>query len=359
MRVGLLIYGSLETLSGGYLYDRELAAHLRQSGDEVTVISLPWRSYPRHLGDNLSPALAARLRGLQLDVLLQDELNHPSLFWLNQRLKAALPYPMVSIVHHLRSSEQHPPAARWLYRRVERAYLRSVDGFVFNSQTTQAEVARLSGRPALGVVAYPGGDRFGRGLSDEVIRARAGQAGPLRLLFVGNLIERKGLHTLLQALARLPADTWVLNVVGRHDVDPAYAGRMVNFVRQQGWREQVRFLGKLPEDSLRELWAGSHALVMPSQYEGFGIVYLEGQSFGLPAVAGTAGAAAEIIRDGQEGFLVPPEEPAALAERLGLWLADRRQLEAMSLAARCRFDEFPTWAESMARIRAYLEGFTR
>ena len=71
MRVGLVIYGSLETLSGGYLYDRELVAYLRQAGDDVQVISLPWRSYPHHLAHNLSAQLARRLCALDVDVLCE------------------------------------------------------------------------------------------------------------------------------------------------------------------------------------------------------------------------------------------------------------------------------------------------
>jgi len=55
MKLGLIIYGSLDTLSGGYLYDRKLVEYLRRCGDTVEVISLPWRNYARHLADNLSP----------------------------------------------------------------------------------------------------------------------------------------------------------------------------------------------------------------------------------------------------------------------------------------------------------------
>jgi hypothetical protein len=65
MRVGLLIYGSLDTISGGYLYDCKLVEHLRQQGDQVEIISLPWRNYLRHLGDNLSSGLLQRLKSLQ------------------------------------------------------------------------------------------------------------------------------------------------------------------------------------------------------------------------------------------------------------------------------------------------------
>ena len=96
MRIGLIIYGSLETLTGGYLYDRLLVDHLRRQGDQVDIISLPWRTYGRHLGDNFSRDLWRRLRHAPFDALLQDELNHPSLFWLNRRLRRYIRYPIVT-----------------------------------------------------------------------------------------------------------------------------------------------------------------------------------------------------------------------------------------------------------------------
>ena len=132
MRIGLLIYGSLDTLSGGYLYDRKLVEYLRRAGDSVEIVSLPWRSYPAHLADNLSLHLYRRLRDLSVDILLQDELNHPSLALVNRRLRRLRPrYPLISIVHHLRSSEQHPRRLLPLYRAVERSYLRTDGRFHF------------------------------------------------------------------------------------------------------------------------------------------------------------------------------------------------------------------------------------
>ena len=115
MKIGLLIYGSLDTISGGYLYDRMLVEHLRAGGDEVEVVSLPWVGYGRALLQNFSHSLRQRLANADFDLLLQDELNHPSLFWLNWRLKRQVHYPLVSIVHHLRQSEQHPRGLRSLY----------------------------------------------------------------------------------------------------------------------------------------------------------------------------------------------------------------------------------------------------
>ena len=88
MRIGLLIYGSLDTLSGGYLYDRKLVEHLRQAGDAVEIVSLPWRSYPAHLADNLSLRLYRRLRDLPVDILLQGRVE-PSVAGAGQSAAAA------------------------------------------------------------------------------------------------------------------------------------------------------------------------------------------------------------------------------------------------------------------------------
>jgi hypothetical protein len=87
MKLGLVIYGSLDTLSGGYLYDRKLVEYLRSQGDIVEIISLPWRNYASHLTDNFSFKLSTNL-----DILIQDELNHPSLIW---QIRGAS-YPVIS-----------------------------------------------------------------------------------------------------------------------------------------------------------------------------------------------------------------------------------------------------------------------
>ncbi len=85
MRIGLVIYGNLNTLSGGYLYDRRLVEHLRAHGDTVHIVSLPWRNYGRHLLDNFSRDLRRALATAPVDIWLEDELNHPSLAFLPRR----------------------------------------------------------------------------------------------------------------------------------------------------------------------------------------------------------------------------------------------------------------------------------
>jgi glycosyltransferase involved in cell wall biosynthesis len=356
MHVGLVIYGSLDTVSGGYLYDRKLVERLRAHSHRVTVLSIPWRSYARHLLDNFDPSLRRKLLETKVDLWLQDELNHPSLFLLNQRLKGRMP-PVISIVHHLRISERHPFPAMLLYRAVERRYLASVDGFLFNSRTTRGVVASVLGKDPMGAVAYPGGDRFSPEVTPEDVSARAMEPGPLCVLFVGNLIPRKGLHVLLEAIRMLPPGSVLLDVVGSADFDRRYARQVRAMAASLG--ETVRFCGRLGDDALAALLRRSHLLAVPSQYEGFGIVYLETMGFGMPVIAGTDGAAREFVEEGVTGFLVPPDGAATLAEHLLALHRDRKRLAAMGIAALERYRRHPTWEESMESAVQFLVGAVR
>ncbi len=357
MHVGLLIYGRLDTISGGFIYDRHLVRYLRERGDRVEVISLPWRRYGVSLLDNLNTDLRRRLERAAFDVLLQDELVHPSCFWLNRRLRPRIPSPLVAIVHHLRCREPHSAWPTRLYRRVEKRYLASVDGFICVSRTTQEDVEDLVGQERPLVVASPGRNGLPGSITRAEIKARATAPGPLHILFVGNLIPRKELHTLLTALTNLPRDGWRLTVAGSLDMDAAYVKAIRRQIQDADLTPGVSLLGAVPVQELAARCAASHLLVVPSSYEGFGIVYLEGMHFGLPAIAGTAGAARELIHHDHNGFLVPPGDAAALAHHLNLLMQDRELLTRLSLSAHHSAAAHPTWEETAALGRAFLKSF--
>jgi len=230
-----------------------------------------------------------------------------------------------------------------------------VDGFIFNSYTTQSRVEALLGRPACGVVATPGGDRFGARITSAQIEKRSNETGPLRLLSVGNLIRRKGLHTLLRGLASLTGENWVLEVVGRTDLDLAYTREIQSYIQTHGLAERVIIRGKISEEELAETMGRAQLMTMISSYEGFGIVYLEGLAFGLPAIASTAGGAGEIIEHGKTGWLVSPHDSLAAADRIRGYCRDRAALFAHSLYALERFSAFPTWDQSMEKIRTHIQ----
>jgi glycosyltransferase involved in cell wall biosynthesis len=354
MRVGLMIYGSLDALTGGYLYDRKLAAHLSAHGDDVEVISLPWRNYARHLSDNVSPSLLRRLRTARLDVLLQDELNHPSLVTTNLRLRKRRTYPIVTVVHVLRAAEYLRSPLHRLYASTERRYLASVDAGVFCCQATRGAAEALLGRGMSGVVARPSCDHLTHPSSAAEVTARARQLGPLRILSVANVVPRKGLHTLLAALARVPHELWRLAVVGSLVMDPAYVRRVRRLIADAGLEANVELVGAVANSQVPAHLAASHVLVVPSSLEGLAIACLEAMRFGLPVISTTAGGVTEVVDHGQEGFLVAPGDGESLTTYLALLATDRDRLLRMGLAARRRAETLPTWDQSLEPARALL-----
>jgi len=359
MRVGLVIYGDLATSTGGFLYDRLLVDALRRGGDTVDVLSLPWKAYGGCLRQNFDRRLRSVLLSWDGDLLLEDELNHPSLFLVNRSFRRARRVPVISIVHHLRSSELYPRIAHQVYRRVERSYLRSVDGFLFNSSATRRTVEELIRGPADGIVATPGGDRLGPGLSEEEILRRCETEGPLRVLFIGNIIPRKGLRILIEALATIPSSQWRLTIAGGRGMDHAYAASVDRAVAAQGLQGNVRVPGQLDDARLAAALREHHVLAVPSHYEGFGIVYLEAMGFGVVPIGSRAGGAAEIIEHERSGLLVPAGDAQALAAAIADLAGNRGRLRTLALEARRRFGAFPGWQESMGAVHRHLHGLVR
>jgi glycosyltransferase involved in cell wall biosynthesis len=290
------------------------------------------------------------------DLLLQDELNHPSLFLLNRLLQSICRTPIIAIVHHLRSSEVHSAYIMPIYRLVERMYLQSVDGFIYNSRTTRHIVERVLGKSLPNVIAYPAANHHIPPAHQSVVGAIATRlqgGGPLQLLFVGNLMARKGLHTVLNALARFGHADWQLHIIGSQEVDPSYSSAMRHRANTLSVNRNLTWYGRASDETLRQLLLKGDLLVMPS-YEGFGIVFLEAMAYGLPVLAANVGAAPEIVYPGTNGYLVPFDDDYALSGYLNLLHDNRVQLANLAFHARKRYEEHPSWEESMEAASTWL-----
>ncbi len=355
MHVALAIYGDLDATSGGFRYDRRVVARLRERGDTVDVIALPWRRYPRGLADSIDPRVRDRLNR-DVDVLVQDGLCHPSVWRHNRRLTR--PDAVVGLVHHLRSDD---PTERFghLMRPFERRFLRSVDATVATSAFTRGRAERIAPSTASTptLVAHPAGRVEGAAVTESTVRERAGD-GPLRVAFVGSVVPRKDPATLLAAMARLDRRNGThdlrLTVVGSHDVAPDYADRTVELATDLGVDDRVSFVGELSSTDLVETLANAHVCCVPARYEAFGMVHLEAMEHGAVPIAGAIGGTSEFVRDGGNGYLVSPGDERALADRLGRLAADRDRLARMGIAALRTAASHPTWAETTDRVRTFL-----
>lgn len=158
-----------------------------------------------------------------------------------------------------------------------------------------------------------------------------GGARPV-VLFVGRLRAYKGLPFLLRAMTRLDAR---LVIVG----DGPEEGRLRELARAEGVAHAVTFVGHLPDEDLPAAYQAADVFALPSHLpsEAFGLVLVEAMASGLPVVCTDLGTGTtEVVRSGETGLVVPPADPAALAEALQTLLSDRALHHRLGQAGRAR-----------------------
>jgi glycosyltransferase involved in cell wall biosynthesis len=173
-------------------------------------------------------------------------------------------------------------------------------------------------------------------------RSAGRDSGPFRVLYMGQLHYRKGLRYLLDALTRIG--------------DPAIECRMVgpdfglSGIKEQAYPFALQRPGPKKGSDLWQEYADGDVFVLPSVEEGFGLVVLEAMRAGLPVIVSSAVGAGDFVRDGQDGFIVPPRDPAALKEKIE-WLRDHPEdRRRMGESARIQAAGVKGWDDSAARL---------
>jgi glycosyltransferase involved in cell wall biosynthesis len=353
MRIGFLIYGDINTISGGYLYDRKIIEYLRLQGDKVTIINLKQNNY---FQDILSNQTENIINTSDFDILIEDELIHPSVFKTNRILNTKL--PVISLVHLFRSFSTQPNYINWFYQFIEKKYLSSVNGIILNSKSTQEQARQLMrGNLADNIIALPAGNNFLNSTLDRINSLKRLAPQPLRILYIGNVIQQKGLHILLHALSELKTEDFRLSITGRTDMDSAYVKKIHSIIKKNHLFDQIEFTGPLPGDALPDQYRNHHIMVLPSENEAYGIVYLEAMQFGLPVIGTTSGGAKEIINHGENGFLIPPGDVKQLATHLSNLINMPDKLAVMGENAIHSYKQHPTWNNTGELIREFLLKF--
>jgi glycosyltransferase involved in cell wall biosynthesis len=236
---------------------------------------------------------------------------------------------------------------------------RAADRVLAPSAATAGEIRRDYGVEEVAVVPNATG-------GVEPAAAAAGAAGgegegegeeePGYLLVVGRLRVRKGVEVLLAAwpevARRFPAARLRIAGDGEHREELERQAAALGVGRGGA----VAFLGRASGARVRQLLRGAAALVVPSIYEGMPLVVLEAMDAGVPVVASRVSGIPEVVEDGRTGWLVPPEDPPALAAALAAVLGDPAAARQRGAAGRRRLDErFRPGAVARAWRRAVLD----
>ena len=334
--------GSLETLTGGTIYDRQLIHGLRSLGLDVATLPLSG-GFPFPDAGALQETREALCALQDGSVVIIDGLAFGAFDELTvaqaQRLR------IIALCHHPLALESglQPIQQQRLQASEQRALQGARAVLVTSEHTRQTVIAAFALSPERVIVARPGTAR---------VPFADCNGFPPRLLTLGSLIRRKAHDVLIDALAPLTDLPWQARFAGSTAFDPAWSDQLQQQVNRRGLQSRISFTGTV-DDTVLE-FRHAELFVLPSRYEGYGMVFAEALAVGLPIVAARAGAVPDLVPE-SAGVLVPPDDARALTLALRMLLTQedlRRQLQA---GARRAAAALPTWSDTASRVARLID----
>ncbi|RLC93561.1 MAG: glycosyltransferase family 1 protein, partial [Chloroflexi bacterium] len=356
----LATLGGKET-GGMNVYVRDLARELARRGHRVDVYTRsqdadaprisnelgpgarvihipagPEHPYNKHLVyDHLPEFVDGVLAQAEADSIQYDVLH--SHYWLSgaaaRELRRQWGTPIVHMFHTLgkmKNAVARRPKERETPRRIqiETEIVRFADALVAATPVEEEQLVRLYGAdPASIRVISPGVDteRF-HPIPAAHAKERIGLCEDCCvILFVGRIEPLKGIDNLLRAIAQVVGKRpdlragLIVPIIGG---DPDRIHEDDEMVRLQELREElgigdvVTFLGAKDQDTLQYYYSAAEMVVMPSDYESFGMVALEAMACGAPVIASDVGGLSFLVQHGRTGYRIPARDPAALAGKV-------------------------------------------
>lgn len=331
------IPGDINTLTGGYAYDRRLIAELQTLGYTVNHLRLS-DEFPAPSAQALADT-EAQLNALpDQSVVIIDGLAFGVMDTIAERLIPRL--QVIALCHHPLTLESGLTAehAKQLFLSEQRA-LNAAQAVIVTSPMTRKILIEQFALPADKIsVALPGTDQ-------QNFAPCAGS--PPVLLTLATLTRRKAHDVLIDALASIQHLDWTARFVGGEHFDPAWVSLLKDKVAHYGLEQRIVFDGATT-DAASEYMAAD-IFVLPSLYEGYGMVFAEALSFGLPMVAARAGAVPDVVPE-SAGILVPPQDSTALAEALQQLLTDTSLRQQLQTGAQAAAKHLPRWADTAAVV---------
>ncbi|KXK14860.1 MAG: glycosyl transferase group 1 protein [Chloroflexi bacterium OLB14] len=194
------------------------------------------------------------------------------------------------------------------------------------------------------------------GIIPKVNTATVSKKGYKKLLFVGRLERRKGIHTLLQILPELMQQfqDWECHIVGNDslqmDGSLTYAEQFQQDYAQSAWFNRVIFHGAVSEEELLAHYQTCDLFTAPSLFESFGLIYQEAMQFAKPVIGCRTGGIPEVVENGKEGILVEPDNPAELKQALITLMSDEALRNSMGLAGYERIHQRDNYLSMASRL---------
>lgn len=342
--LALVVAGDPRTLTGGYEYDRRIAAGLRARGWDVTVHALD-ASFPAPTATALAAAQRTLARVPDGGTVLLDGLALGGMPELAASASARL--QLVALIHHPLAEETGLDAAcADALARAERRALGAMRAVIVTSRATAAALAAYGVAADRIAVVEPG--------TDPAPLARGSGTSAVELLCVATLVPRKGHGVLFDALARLAQHHWHLTCVGSLERSAETVAGLRRQLDDLKLADRVTLAGACDPATLARCYDRADVFALATFHEGYGMALAEALARGLPVVSTNAGAVSGTV-PADAAVLVAPGDVGALTDALGRVLTDVAFRARLAAGARRARAALPTWDTACARLAQALE----
>lgn len=380
-------YGAVE------LYIYNLSRGLAASGHEVTILDIrespaepdsedldgikrlciyrkrfdvnsrhAWLNYLGELLDLLgfSFKVNSHLRRQRYDIIhLHRLITSPILIFLNRGLRPKMVYTAHSSIW----MEDNPAGLHMLALALDGYTMRRVAWVAAQAETLKIKFIRKTKIPPVKIAVIPSGVDTAyyrpQGVPTDEIKHKYGLEGRTAVLCVGHIIPRKGIEYLLKAaalLARKTGHSEVLFLLVGPLAQPGfdklgssdYVTRIREIIKQNGLEQRVRLTGAVSQEDLLGLFCACAIFVLPSLAESSPAVTLQAMACAKPIIATGVGGIPDQIKDGWNGFIVPPADEKALAQKIEYLLDNAAERLKMGRNARQLTEQEFDW-ENVAR----------
>lgn len=331
------IPGDINSLTGGYGYDRELSKGLMDLGINVQLVPLP-AEFPNPGPAALAEAADAFANLADGAIVIADGLAFGVMDDIAMRESSRL--KIIALCHHPLALETGISAQESHTVKIsETRALAAAKAVIVTSAMTGKILAQDFAVPADKItLARPGTPRQAFASCNHQIP---------QLLTLATLTKRKGHDVLINALAHITHLPWQARFVGGQAFDPEWVVHLQQLVRDHNLQQRITFAGNIAD--IRTEFLNADLFVLPSCFEGYGMAFAEALSFGLPIIATNAGAIPDLVPE-TAGLLIPPGNVDTLAQALTLLLVNhdhRRQLQA---GAQQAAQTLPTWTDCARQV---------
>ena len=311
-------------------------------GRVIHVPAGPERPYNKNLVFDHLPEFVERVQDFVAEENLRYDLIH-SHYWLSGwaalELRASWRVPIIQMFHTLgemKNRVAQTEAERESPRRieVEGQVMRLADRLVAATPLEKGQMSWLYGADADKISVVPAGVDLNlfRPIPRAEAKMRIGIAANCKMvLFVGRIQPLKGIDTLIRALGRVITqypdmkDRMCVSIIGGEpnpdsELERGELERLNQLRADLNMGDLVTFLGARDQDTLVYYYSAADMVVMPSHYESFGMVALEAMACGTPVIGSDVGGLSFSIEDGFNGYLIPGQNPDALADKIALLL---------------------------------------